>query len=138
MIGFTVGLAVGGMGAGKGAKPSKSFQPKFAASAAPEAEVVDLLEAVLAHVGDRDPRLPGPADQIEGEPVRIAQAAGVHLIGLPGAVVSIWSSLPMSELILGVVRGVSGAAPVAGSRVEHPVRPELELPPLWFELRGAG
>ena len=60
-------------------------------------QVVDLLEAVLADVADRDPRLARIGDEVEGEAVRVAQAAGSRSSTGAGRRGSIRSSLPSRE-----------------------------------------
>src|SRR5438445_2085945 len=103
---------------------------------------VDLLELVLADVPDRQVARPA----VEAEPVRVPQAVGPDLrprartsderIVARGAVAASRQRVDTHQLAeqrvepLPRAERVALAAPVAESRVEHPVRAELELPPI--------
>ncbi len=102
------------------------------------ADAVDLLPAVLTDVADED--VPGPA--VEREPVGVAEAERVDLVGTVAArervpprdrVVAVLARVDPQQLaeqdvrVLGVAVGVAGAAAVAGADVEEAVGAELEL-----------
>src|SRR5215210_1589683 len=102
-----------------------------------EGQVVDLLEAVLPDVPDRDSRLAGMADQVEREAVGIAQTERVVRHGAAGRVDAQQLAEP-GVGVLRVVRDVPRAAAIAGARIEEAIRSELQLAAVVVRLAGVG
>src|SRR4051794_11503373 len=125
------------MGPRVGSEAFEIVPPEVGAGRSRKGEVVDLVEAILADVPDRDAWLTGIGDQVEREPEGVAQADRIdpHSVG---ARIDLQQLAEAGVGVLGVVGLVAGAPAVSGARVEQAVGAELQLAAVVVGLVGVG